>query len=96
MNAPNVSGLWQILDATQLAQLQLTGRVAITLIVEPPPAGFGPWQRCDYREWKAAKADGLPTTELEQSYDDQFRAVYWVAHRNPAHTNARTERPAAS
>lgn len=96
MSAAHPIGVWQILDATQLAQLELTGRVAITLIVEPPPAGFGPWQQCSYREWKAAKADGLPTTELEQSYDDQFKAVYWVAHHDPSQANARTERPTAS
>ncbi|AOD20232.1 hypothetical protein IM25_00095 [Rhodococcus sp. p52] len=49
--------------------------------VTPPPAGFGPWQQCTYREWAAARRDGLPALQLEITNDDQFGSAYWTARR---------------
>lgn len=80
MSARHHLGVWVAEPATLATDKRPP--VPLTIVVEPPPKGFGPWQLCDYREWKAAKADGLPTIELEQTYDDQFKAVYWVAHHD--------------
>ncbi|WP_232512226.1 hypothetical protein [Rhodococcus pyridinivorans] len=52
--------------------------------VAPPPAGFGPWRKCSYREWAAARQDGLPALQLEITNDDQFGSAYWTAHREGA------------
>ena len=58
-----------------------TGSAGLRIHVTPPPPGFGPWQQCTYREWAAARRDGLPALQLEVTNDDQFGSAYWTAHR---------------
>lgn len=46
----------------------------------PTPAGHGPWQQVDQREYHRAWKDDLPCVVVDFSHGDVFEKRYFIAH----------------